>query len=75
MLWGVLAWLEDNFDWAVTLVAAAAGAWNFWFVGPALAERGFPAEARLAAWGGLLTLAGSVLFFLLLQLLGYFRPM
>jgi len=72
LFWSLLSWLYQHFDWPVATVAVICGAWNFWFQGPALAERGFPAEARLAAWGGLAMMAGSVIVFVFLQVVaGY----
>lgn len=68
MFWSFLSWLYQHFDWSVTTVAVICGAWNFWFEGPALAERGFAAEARLAAWGGVAMMAGAVAIFVTLQI-------
>lgn len=68
MLRSVLCCLCENCDWALTTMMVLAGAWNFWFQGPALAERGFRREARLAACGGLVMLVGALALFLVLQI-------
>ncbi|MGB9885772.1 MAG: hypothetical protein ACPLPT_02850 [Moorellales bacterium] len=75
LFWAVVEWLSQRFDWALVAVMVAGGAWSFWLEGPSLAGRGFGAEARLAVWGGLAMMLGSVLLWLLLQILGTFRPL
>lgn len=60
--------MAENLDWAVATVMVISGAWNFWFQGPALAERGFSLEARVAAWGGLIMMIGAILLVLTVQI-------